>query len=139
MKPLVCKTVLLVDDSRIVRERIVSLLADIPGVEVTGEADTAEKAIAVIPTLKPSVIVLDISMPGGNGFLVLEALQKLESPPMVIVLTNFAHDIYRKKSLKLGAAYFFDKSSEFEEFRAVLEKLPETEAAAVSSAALPKP
>ncbi len=127
MNPLVCKTVLLIDDSPIVRERIVSLLADIPGVEVIGEVDSAEKAITAIPKLNPSAIILDISMPGGSGFTVLEALQNVESAPLIIVLTNFAYDIYRKKCLKLGADYFFDKSTEFEELRGVLEKLPQTD------------
>ncbi len=116
---------MVVDDSPIVRERLVDLIAEIPGVEVIGQAEAADKALEAINTLKPSVLVLDISMPGGSGFVVLEALQKTKSVPLIIVLTNLAHEIYRKKCLKMGADYFFDKSTEFEEVRYLLERLPQ--------------
>ncbi len=115
---------MVVDDSPIVRERLISLLSEIPGVEVVGEADTAAKAIATIPSLNPSVVILDISMPGGSGLLVLEALQKCPEPPLIIVLTNFAHDLYRKRCIQLGATCFFDKSSEFEAIKELLQPLP---------------
>lgn len=122
MKPLKRKSVMVIDDSLIVRERLVALLAEIPGVEIIGEADTAAQALEALPRLKPSVIVLDISMPGGSGFVVLEHLQNNPPAPLTIVLTNYDHEPYRKRALKLGADYFFDKSSQFEEIKAVLEK-----------------
>jgi DNA-binding NarL/FixJ family response regulator len=113
---------MVIDDSLLVRERLIGLLSELPGVEIVGEADTAAHAIEVLPTLKPCVVVLDISMPGGSGFLVLEHLQKNPPAPLIIVLTNYDHEPYRRRALKLGADYFFDKSSQFEEIKAVLEK-----------------
>lgn len=57
--------------------------------------------------------------------MVLQALQEIKPAPLIIVLTNFSHEAYRTKSLQLGADYFFDKSTEFEEVRYILERLPQ--------------
>jgi DNA-binding NarL/FixJ family response regulator len=62
-------------------------------------------------------------MPGGNGIQVLEALKKSSMEPVVIVLTAFPYPQYRKKCLRAGAKYFFDKSTEFEQVAEVIEQL----------------
>jgi DNA-binding NarL/FixJ family response regulator len=116
--------IFIVDDSAVVRERLVTLLSELPNVEVVGQADIAFEAINSIRRLRPSVVVLDISMPGGSGMHVLETIKKDRPEPMVIMLTNFAHDHYRQKCLQLGADYFFDKSTEFERVTEVLRNLP---------------
>jgi DNA-binding NarL/FixJ family response regulator len=123
------KKVLIADDSHIVRERLVSLLSDLPGVEIVGEAETAFEAIQSIRRLRPAVVILDISMPGGSGIQVLETIRKEKPVPLIIMLTNFTHEPYRQRCFKLGADYFFDKSNEFEKVRDVLESLVSSGAA----------
>lgn len=115
------KEVFIVDDSPIVRERLVSLLSDIPQVVVVGQAERPNEAVRQIQKLRPAVVVLDISMPGGSGLSVLQEIKKGGAAPMVIMLTNFAQDPYRQKCMSLGADYFFDKSSEFDKVKGVLE------------------
>jgi len=117
------KKVFIADDSQIVRERLVSLLSELSGVDVVGEAETAFEAIQSIRRLKPAVVILDISMPGGSGIQVLEAIRKDKAVPLIIMLTNFTHEPYRQRCLKLGADYFFDKSNEFEKVKDVLENM----------------
>ena len=111
--------VFLADDSPLIRERLVSLLSDLPNVEIVGQSAGARDAIENIQRLRPSAVVLDISMPGG-GISVLERLKKEDEPPMVIMLTNFAQEAYRRRCAQLGADYFFDKSNEFEKVIQVL-------------------
>jgi len=123
--------VFLVDDSPVVRDRLAMLLSELPNVEVVGQADIAFEAIDTIRKLRPSVVVLDISMPGGSGMHVLEVIKQDRPEVMVIMLTNFAHDQYRQKCLQLGADYFFDKSTEFERVTEVLSRLPPPAAAAL--------
>jgi DNA-binding NarL/FixJ family response regulator len=118
------KPVFIVDDSPVVRDRLVTLISELPNVEIVGQADIAFEAIHSIRQLRPSVVVLDISMPGGSGMYVLETIKKDQPGPVVIMLTNFAHDQYRQKCLQLGADYFFDKSTEFERVTEVLRRLP---------------
>jgi len=121
MKPAARSKVFVADDSPMVRERLISLLTELPNVEVVGETGAALEAIDSIRRLKPNAVVLDISMPGG-GMSVLETIKKEEEAPMVIMLTNFSNEPYRRRCLQLGADYFFDKSSEFEKVIQVLGK-----------------
>ena len=120
MKPQACSKVFVADDSPIVRERLISLLMELPNVEVVGETGVALEAIDSIRRLKPTAVVLDISMPGGGGMSVLETIKKDDEAPLVIMLSNFSNEPYRRRCLQLGADYFFDKSSEFEKVIQVL-------------------
>ncbi|HKQ39231.1 MAG TPA: response regulator transcription factor [Verrucomicrobiae bacterium] len=122
MKPQACSKVFVADDSPIVRERLISMLTELPNVEIVGETGGAVEAIDSIRRLKPTAVVLDISMPGGGGMSVLETIKKEDQAPMVIMLTNFSNEPYRRRCLQLGADYFFDKSSEFEKVIQVLRK-----------------
>jgi len=125
MKRNVRKKVFIVDDSPVVRERLATLLSDLPSVEIVGQAEIAFEAISATRRLKPDVMLLDISMPGGSGIHVLEMVKKERPAPLVIMLTNFAHEQYRQKCLQLGADYFFDKSTEFEKVLSVLNPVNE--------------
>lgn len=114
--------VLIVDDSILLRERLTAMISELPGIEVIGQAESAEKAINTIRILKPDVTILDIRMPGGSGFEVLENIKRDKSTPLMIVLTNYPYPQYKKKCLDSGADYFFDKSAEFQKVIEVLKK-----------------
>ena len=120
--------VFVVDDSPLVRERLVSLLSEVEGVDVVGSADSADEGIKGISSSKPDVAVLDIRMPAGNGITVLERIKQQVSPPTVIMLTNYPYPQYRKKCMDAGADYFFDKSGEFHKVTDVLERMVAEEA-----------
>ncbi len=129
------KPVFIVDDSPVVRDRLIHLIAEVPQIEIVGHADIAFEAIQSIRRLPPRAVVLDISMPGGSGIYVLESIMKEKPRPTVIMLTNFTTDQYRRKCLQLGADYFFDKSCEFEKVTDVLRDLPAFAAPGQSEAA----
>jgi two-component system OmpR family response regulator len=114
MKPRQPVTVLVVDDSAIIRKQVVEMLREDSEIEVIGEcADIAEALLCVIRT-PPDVIVLDISMPGGSGFGLLEYVKYHRLGIRVIMLSNYAESSYRAQAQIYGADYFFDKSNEFE-------------------------
>ncbi len=115
--------VFIVDDSALVRERIIAMISEHPGIEITGQAENAQEAINSIRKLKPDVAILDIRMPGGNGIEVLRNIKKNSSGPTIIILTNYPYPQYRKKCIEAGADYFFDKSTEFNKIIEVLKKL----------------
>lgn len=119
-------TVFVVDDSPIVRDRLVTMISALPNVAVVGQADTAFEAIESIRNLRPALVVLDLSMPGGSGMHVLETIKKERPAPVVVMLTNFAYEPYRQKCLQLGADYFFDKSTEVGRLTDVLRQLSAT-------------
>jgi DNA-binding NarL/FixJ family response regulator len=116
--------VFLVEDSALLRERLLQSLSSVSGVTLSGHADTAESAIQLIQQTKPDAVILDIRLRQGTG---LQVLQSIKSPvqvqPYVIVLTNFPYPQYRKKYIESGANYFFDKSNEFDQILVVLRQL----------------
>ncbi|HDZ28166.1 hypothetical protein LCGC14_0688620 [marine sediment metagenome] len=114
--------VLIVDDSILLRERLTAMISELPEIEIIGQAENAQNAINSIRILKPDVTILDIRMPGGNGFEVLENIKKDKWHPLMIVLTSYPYPQYKKKCLDSGADFFFDKSSEFQKVIEVLKK-----------------
>jgi len=116
--------VLIVDDSEAVRERLAEMISDLPGVEISGQANNGQEAIRLIEEIKPGAAVLDIRMPKGSGIDVLKYIQNgLQPKPLVIVLTNYPYPHYREKCLAMGADYFIDKSVDFEKVIDVLEAM----------------
>jgi DNA-binding NarL/FixJ family response regulator len=73
--------------------------------------------------VKPHVIILDISMPGGGGFRAIKTIKQQQPTPVVIVLTNYPYPQYRQRCLENGADYFLDKSSDFERIPELLQKI----------------
>ena len=115
--------VFIVDDSAIVRERLISMLSELTNVEIIGQAGDAHEAVEAISRLKPDAVILDIRMPGGDGIKILENIKKGKPSPLVIMLTNYPYPQYRKKCMDAGADFFFDKSTEFEKVTEVLRQL----------------
>ncbi|GBD88003.1 putative transcriptional regulator [bacterium BMS3Abin03] len=107
--------VVVVDDSRILRDRAVNLISELPGVTVIGKAGNAIDAMKVVLKTKPDLVILDIRMPGDNGIEVLKKIKSKEPETKVIIFTNFPDKQYKTESLKAGADYFFSKSDEVEE------------------------
>ncbi len=112
--------ILIADDSLVVRDRLVTLLTEVHGVEVVGQAKDAMEARNLAEELRPDVAILDIRMPKGSGADVVRDLKKLSPTPKVIILTNYPHPENRKKCIERGADYFFDKSTEFKKVLSVL-------------------
>ena len=107
--------VFIADDSLIVREHLVTMLDELAGIEIVGQAGNVAEAISAIRLLKPDAVILDILMPGGSGIDVLENIKQNDSTLVVIVLTNYPYPVFRQKCLQAGADFFLDKSTEFDQ------------------------
>lgn len=116
-------TILIVDDSQIVRDRLTSMLNELDSVKITGYADNPLSATEAIVNSKPDVVILDIFLTGGSGIHVLKNIRSRNITSKVIVLTNYAQEQYRKKCFEEGADFFFDKSIEFDRIVEVIQKL----------------
>jgi len=118
--------VLIVDDSAKLREGLTSLCELHSELEVIGTAGDGVEALEAIRNLKPDVVSLDIRMPGMSGIEVLRAIQRDRLTCTPIVLSGMADEIFRKKCLKLGARYVFDKSTELEKYLRALGRSHKT-------------
>ena len=112
--------VFLVEDSSLLRERLETMLAAIPGLQTVGHASGAQEALSGILAARPDAVVLDIHLAEGNGFDVMRALRAAAFEVAVYVLTNHPLEGYRQLAQRLGARGFFDKTTEFHLLREAL-------------------
>jgi two-component system response regulator AlgR len=112
--------VLIVDDEPPARERLRSLLAEVPGVEVIGEAVNGQQALGRAHDLAPDVVLLDVRMPGMDGIEVARQLNSLIEPPAVIFTT--AYDEYAVNAFETHAIGYLLKPVRKEKLAAVLER-----------------
>ncbi len=109
--------ILIVDDSRLARQELRTLLAAIAGVECIGEADDVPAARDAINQLSPDVVLLDIQMPSGTGFDVLDGL---DQAPQVIFTT--AYDQYALRGFEANALDYLLKPVQADRLEAALAR-----------------
>jgi DNA-binding NarL/FixJ family response regulator len=126
--------VFIVDDSRVVAERLAGLLDEVPGALVVGQAGDVPEAVNGIQKMKPDALILDLHMPGGSGLDVLRAIRTDHPDLYVLICTNYPYPEYREECLAAGANLFLDKSAEFEKIPSILRDLIQKEARISSGA-----
>jgi DNA-binding NarL/FixJ family response regulator len=115
--------VLIADDSELLRNHLKKLLTFVETITEINETGTVHATIEALETRNPEVLILDIQMPDGNGFEVLKRLQVFDKRPFTIVYTNFPSKFNKKKSFRMGADFFFDKTNEFEALIEILKQI----------------
>jgi two-component system LytT family response regulator len=113
---------LIVDDEPLARERITSLLAAEPDVEIVGECHDGSKAVAAIRQLAPELVFLDVQMPGADGFEVIDAIGA-DRMPLVVLVT--AYDKYALRAFDAHALDYLLKPFDRERFQKALERARE--------------
>jgi len=103
--------VVLADDHTLVRAGIRGLVANLPDVEVVGEAGDGQEALRLAEALQPDVLLLDIGMPGLNGLEVAARLTKVDPTIRVIILSMHISEEYVLQALRAGAAGYLLKGS----------------------------
>ena len=103
--------VLLADDHAIVRAGLKAVVGIAPDIRVIGEASNGADAVAMSERLKPDVVIMDLTMPGGDGVSATKSLAALSNPPKVLVLTMHTEEEYLMPALKAGASGYLVKSA----------------------------
>lgn len=111
---------LVIDDERLARKELISLLAEHPQIEVIGEAVNADEAFEMINKLDPDLLFLDIQMPGKTGFELLEMLDRV---PAVIFTT--AYDEYALQAFDVNALDYLLKPIQPERLTECISKVSE--------------
>ena len=107
--------ILLVDDQHIIRQGLKSMLESNADMQVIGEAENGQRALAQIPTLLPDVVLMDIRMPIMDGVAATGAIVEQYPTTKVLVLTTFDDDEYVSQAMRLGAKGYLLKDTEPEE------------------------
>ncbi len=111
-------SVLIVDDTVQIQERVSDFLAEMDSVKSVNSASSFSEAILLLNEQIFHIVLLDIHLPDRNGIELLGFIKKRFPQIIVLMLTNQTGRHYRKLCNDLGAKSFIDKSKEF-------EKLPE--------------
>ena len=96
-------SILIVDDHPIVRQGLKMLINQSGDLEVRGEAETMESALALLAELQPDIAIIDISLKGANGIELIEAMQERFSAIPALVLSMHDEWLYAEKALRAGA------------------------------------
>ncbi|MFD5598818.1 response regulator [Leucobacter sp. NPDC058333] len=107
--------VLLVDDQALVRSGFRIILESEPDIEVVGEAENGELAVALAAELRPDVICMDVEMPVLNGIDASRRILAANDDAAVLVLTTFGHEQYLFDALAAGVSGFLLKTSRAEQ------------------------
>ncbi|MBP7616892.1 MAG: response regulator transcription factor [Geothrix sp.] len=95
---------LIVDDHPIVRDGLVSILHEgEPDLEVVGEAGDGKEAVEAWRTLRPSVTIMDLQLPGQSGVEAIKAIRREDPEARILVLTTFDGDADIQRALEAGA------------------------------------
>jgi two-component system OmpR family response regulator len=117
-------SVLLVEDSRVLAERLRETLLSLPGVQLAGTVDSEADAVAVLQRQPVDVVLLDLHLRQGTGFGVLRAIPTDQArKTVVIVLTNYDLAEYRRAAAALGARHFLDKMRDFDRLPMLLQQI----------------
>lgn len=107
--------VLIADDHTIVRAGVRLLLEAEPDMEVVGEALTGDEAVRLVENLRPTVVLMDIAMPGLDGLEATRRIRVTSPDTRVLVLTMHRSDEYFFEMLKAGASGYLLKAAETDE------------------------
>ncbi len=96
-------SLVLVDDSEVVRAGLGALLGNTADLHIAGEAATVADGVRTVTALKPDVVLLDIRLPDGTGFDACRAIRQLPHDTRVLILTSVADDEMVDNAIRAGA------------------------------------
>jgi two-component system response regulator NreC len=102
-------SIFLVDDHMVLREGLKTLIAAQSDLEVIGEAEDGETALQEIAECRPDVVIMDVSMPGGNGIQATERIKQAYPTVKVLVLSVHDDTSYLRQMLTVGASGYILK------------------------------
>lgn len=109
---------IIIDDERLARKELLTLLENHPNIDVVDEAVNADEALEKIETHDPDVIFLDVQMPGKTGFEMLETMERV---PQVIFTT--AYDEFALKAFEFNALDYLLKPIQAERLSESVQKI----------------
>jgi two-component system, NarL family, invasion response regulator UvrY len=103
--------VLIADDHAIVRRGLQQIISETPDLVIGGEAATAQELMDLVRAQRWDVVILDISLPGGNGIELIGEIRRERPEARVLMLTVHSEEQYAVRAVRAGAAGFLTKET----------------------------
>lgn len=116
-------SVVVADDHDIIREGIKNILRKQPDYEVVGEAKNGDEAMEKIGSLKPDILLLDMTMPQKSGLEILGQIRRLSPHTKVLVVSVHKSDAYVMRALKAGVRGYLNKENAADDLLPALRKI----------------
>lgn len=110
-------TILIAEDHALFRAGLRALLATEPDIEIVGEAENGKDIVRLACTLNPTLILMDLSMPGSNGLEAIGEIKKRMPAIKILVVTMHKTDEYIQVALRNGAAGYILKEASHDELK----------------------
>lgn len=107
--------ILIVDDHEVVRDGLKNIFTSLDNISVTGEAGNGEDAVKMYSSLKPDLVIMDISMPGMNGIEATRIIKEKDPEAKILILTMHDNQEYLNQIIRSGAKGFILKNTDKEE------------------------
>jgi DNA-binding NarL/FixJ family response regulator len=115
-------TLLITDDHKLIREAWSSILNSDPRFKVIAETGSGEEAVELAKQLRPNIVILDINLPGMNGFETIPLIRKFSPGSKILGISLHTQPTYARKMIQKGALGYVTKNSSKEEmFKAIIE------------------
>ena len=114
------RRIVIVEDHTLFRAGLYALLNQDPAFKVIGEFNNGRDAMRAIPTLKPDLVLMDLSMPGMGGIEAITEIKRRSPETRIIVLTIHKTDEYIHETLRLGANGYVLKDATHDELRTAI-------------------
>jgi len=107
--------ILIVDDHEVVRDGLRNILLSLENISIAGEAGNGEDAIKLYTSVKPDLVIMDISMPGMNGIEATRIIKEKDPDAKILILTMHDNQEYLNQIIRSGAKGFILKNTDKEE------------------------
>jgi len=107
--------ILIVDDHEVVRDGLRNILLSLDNISIAGEAGNGEDAIKLYNSVKPDLVIMDISMPGMNGIEATRIIKEKDPDAKILILTMHDNQEYLNQIIRSGAKGFILKNTDKEE------------------------
>ena len=106
------RRILIVDDHALVRRGLAGLIGDEPNLEVCGEADNINDALALVRTEEPDVAIVDISLKNENGLELIKRIKAVNRSIKILVSSMHEETLFAERAIHAGASGYIEKGEQ---------------------------
>jgi len=104
-----CARIMIVDDHPMMRDGLTMRISSQADMEVCGEAATEDDAVELVKQISPDLVVVDISLQGGNGIELIKRIKALNPTVKMLVVSAFQESLYAERAMRAGALGYLNK------------------------------